>query len=177
MKKSSWLGLYWKDLFKISKKKRTNRLELLRASAFFEGFSDDQIELTSEFLHERKYAGDAFVFEVGHPGSALYFVTSGSISIEVPSKNDTIQLARLGATSFFGELALLDDSPRSASARTETDTTLLALPRSELDRMLKVNPILAGLIYKSLAKINSTRLRATIEGIQQADSMKLVANG
>lgn len=180
MKRADWLGFYWKDLFSRIGTKETNRLEFLKNTAFFQGFTPTQISLTAEFLHERKFAANEHIFEIGHPGAALYFVTEGEVSIEIPGESTVapVQLAKLSKGSFFGEMALIDDAPRSASARAETEVTVLALPRSELESMLQQTPFLGGLVFKALAQITSSRMKATLERMTtETRSLKVANNG
>ncbi|MGE0764324.1 MAG: Crp/Fnr family transcriptional regulator [Bdellovibrionales bacterium] len=180
MLKSKWIDFFWKDLFKKSLAKSQSREDFLQQTSFFQGFSPFQVHLMCEFLHSRQYVSGEHIFEVGHPGAALYFIEAGQVSIELPSEKGAspIAIALLEAGSFFGELALLDDAPRSASARAVKDVTVLALPRYELDRMLAQSPVLGGLVYRSLAQITSTRLKGTIDRLQKEDrTMKVAVNG
>lgn len=180
MKKYQWLSFLWQDLFKKLIVKKQDRIEFLSSTSFFHAFSPLQIGLTSEFLHQRQFAKDEFIFEVGHPGAALYFIEAGKVSIEISgdSHSGNVALAELGPGAFFGEMALLDDSPRSASARALTDVTVLAMPRSELERMLAQSPVLGGMVYKALAQITSARLKSTIERMQsETRPMKVAVNG
>lgn len=205
MAKHVWSEFLWLDIFKKFMAKEKPRLEFLKSTVFFNGFSDAQIALTSEFLHARHFPKGSFIFEKGHPGAALYFIEQGQVVVELPADEDemapsqasrspesskqggsadprnlhgTIHLATLGSGSFLGELALIDDETRSASARCESDCKVLALPRSELDRLCKENPTLGGLVFKALAQITSTRLKATIEKMQGENrKFKAVVNG
>ncbi len=179
MEKWNWIGFFWRDIFKRAIPRERSRIDFLKSTPFFLGFSDRQIELTNEFLHERQFAKEEHIFEIGHPGAALYLIESGEIAIEIPQeKSESIRVATLAAGSFFGELALIDEAPRSASARALVDTKVLALPRSELDRMREQSPHLGAMVYRSLAQITSARLKSTLERLQNEEpQMKMVVNG
>lgn len=179
----NWSKFLWQDVFRRAGKSKPSRVDFLRSSPFFIHFSSAQMQLTNEFLHQRSYESGEYIFELGHPGAALYFIESGQISIEVNGEDGLpVQLAVLEPGSFFGEMALLDDAPRSANARAQGKVSVLALPRAELDRMVKRSPEVGGLVYRALAEITSARLKATIERIQKENearksSIKMVANG
>lgn len=178
MAKTDWYSFLWKAIPK--KEKNKAKLSFLKETTFFEDFSQWELDIVHDFLHERIFQSGEAIFEKGQPGAVLYFIFKGKVSIEVPSEGGAVRkLAELSEGAFFGELALLDDSPRSATARAAEDTVVLALARSELERMLQDRPFVAAPVYRSLAKITGERLKSTIERIQkeQQTGLKAVANG
>lgn len=179
MAKTDWLSFFWQKLPKKSNQKNKGKLVFLRETLFFEDFSQWELSLVQDFLYERTFQEGEAIFEIGQPGAVLYFIFKGRVSIEVPSAESIRKLAELSDGAFFGELALLDDSPRSATARAATEVVVLALTRAELERMLKDRPLAAAPVYKSLAKITGNRLKSTIDRIQkeQNTQLKAVANG
>jgi CRP/FNR family cyclic AMP-dependent transcriptional regulator len=119
-------------------------------------------------VYEREYQENEFIFETDQPGAALFIVQSGEVSIEIlDSEVEITQIAILGKHSFLGELALLDESPRSASARALVPTKVYALFRKDLDRLCESNPDITTQIYKSLASLIGSRLKATNELIEK----------
>ncbi len=171
--KNSWLSHFWLTILPRTTRAAKNRVEFLKGTAFFEDFNSWELNIASSFLHERNFKANEPVFEKGQPGAALYFICKGTVSIEVTSDNLQVnKLAELEVGAFFGELALLDDSPRSATARAINDIVLLALPRSELERMLKERPLIAAPVYRSLAIMTGERLKSTIERIQKEQTNK-----
>lgn len=179
MAQSDWLDVFWKAITPKGQNKSKARRHFLRETAFFQGFSKWELDTVTEFLHERNFAPGEAIFEKGHPGATVYFVLTGKVSIEVPSEfGGAKRLAELGEHAFFGELALLDDSPRSATARAIEDTLVLALARSELERMVQERPLVAAPVYRSLARITADRLKSTIERIQiEQNGLRAVSNG
>ncbi len=107
---------------------------------------------------ETHLAGDA-IFSAGNPGSAMYIVASGSVIVE----KDGIELARLGAGSHFGEIALLDGEPRSATVRSAERSEVVALPRDRFQAALDADPGLAATVYRAFCRYLSARLRHTNE--------------
>ena len=105
--------------------------------------------MASDRILERKtYPPDAFVFKEGDAGDRAYVVQSGELEVVKTNEagTETI-LGTLGKGAFFGEMALLDDTPRMASVRTTVPTVLIIIGRQDFDeKMSKADPFLRGLI-------------------------------
>jgi CRP/FNR family cyclic AMP-dependent transcriptional regulator len=99
-------------------------------------------------------AGDVLVAE-GEPGDALYFIVAGQVAV----KRGGRLLAELGARDVFGEMALLDPGPRSATVEAKTDVTLLVLQRDDLDDLMRERPE----VPIGILKVVVGRLRRAIE--------------
>lgn len=178
--KTDWLSLFWQQILPKQNRVAKDRLTFLKSTAFFEEFNTWELQLAYSFLHERVFQSGEAIFEKGQPGAALYFIFSGTVSIEVQQDSQHLRrLAELPPGSFFGELALLDDSPRSATARAMTEVIALALPRAELERMMRERPLIAAPVYRSLAIMTGERLKTTINRIQKEETpeLKVVSNG
>lgn len=138
------------------------RLEFLRSTPFFDGLTDRQAFVMSRILHERSYSENEFIFEIGQPGAALFFIQEGTVAVEIPVEKEQVgQVAILTQGDFVGELALLDDSPRSASARVVKPTRALALFRNDLLSLAKIQSDITSQVYKALALVIGERLKAT----------------
>ncbi len=133
-------------------------IELLKDLPVFEGVTTKELVQIERGLHQRRYVKDETVFEEGIPGAGMYIVEQGEILIRKSSGEGFIQLATIGQRSFFGEMALLDEIPRSASAIAARETTLLALPQPYLDDLKERNPKLALKIVNNIAKLVCKRL-------------------
>ena len=148
-----------------------NKVKFLKKIPFFENLRRRQLQEVAKLVYERDYEENEHIFELGQPGAALFIIQQGEVSIEIPCKNgeigETTQLAVLNKLSFLGELALLDESPRSASARALTKTKALALFRKDLDRLGETHPDITAPIYRALATIIGNRLKATNELIDK----------
>src|SRR5258708_5111786 len=108
-----------------------NRKDLLRSVDMFEGLSEiDLDELAAEVI-ERRYPREQIVFAQGDVGTAMYIVAEGHVHIFLPGAS-AVALKDLARGDYFGELALFDDKPRSASARADTDVIALELTRATL---------------------------------------------
>ena len=111
----------------------------LRAVSLFAELSDEdleEIESHSEILTLR--AGEQ-LFAEGDRGDHAYVITDGEIEITKRANDHDVRLAIRTAGEVVGEMALLEDAPRSASGRARTDATLIAIPRSVIDALMESN--------------------------------------
>jgi CRP/FNR family transcriptional regulator, cyclic AMP receptor protein len=107
----------------------TPALELLAQVPLFQGLgSTAHQRIAARFIERRLEAGEV-LFREGEVGTALYVVADGEIEVLIGRGGREVTLARLGPRSHLGEMALLDDAPRSTSARATTRTTLLEVSR------------------------------------------------
>jgi uncharacterized membrane protein len=98
------------------------------------------------------------IFAQGDSGASMYIVESGDINIHLPGDaSRRISLKDIARGEYFGELALFDEMPRSASALATTDTVLLELQRDTLEGYLERRPKVAMAILRTM----SERLRET----------------
>jgi CRP/FNR family transcriptional regulator, cyclic AMP receptor protein len=94
---------------------------------------------------------NAVVFEQGQPGDLMYFIEQGQVKLgRVDPSGNELTLAILGPNEFFGEMSVMDDCGRSASAYALTDLTLLAVCRSSFNDLLLKHPQLALRIIATL---------------------------
>ena len=143
-----------------------DRIQFLKTVPFFDRLSNRQVKRVSDIMFERSYHADESIFEEGQPGAALFLILDGKIAIEICRETSTTRLAVLERGAFFGEMALLDDSPRSANARALEPTRALALYRNDLNGLRHRHPRTACQIYRSLASMIGDRLRSTNELVQ-----------
>lgn len=139
--------------------------QALQAVPFFAGMNqDDAAELAARLVLRRFGAGQV-IFHHGDPGGLLYIISKGKVKITYSTpEGQEATLAILGAGDFFGELALLDDSPRSASAEAMETTDTLTLHREDFRRYLGSNPDFALHVLQSMAR-NIRRLNSQLSDI------------
>ena len=96
------------------------------------------------------------VFEDNAPGDTLYIIESGRVQVSKTLDNGQEHVfAELGPSEFFGEMALLEEKPRSARVSTLTPTSLLAMPRDTFNTLIEQHPVVAA----NFLKVISARLR------------------
>lgn len=151
----------------VPTKKQTEleqRVQFIQKFQFFESLSKSQLKEIEPLFFERSYAEGEFLFELDQPGAALFILEEGEVAIEISSgTNQFTQIAVLKAGSFIGEIALLDNSPRSANAKALKPVKALALFRTDLNKLVDSHPEIAVHIFRGLGKVVSERLKKTNE--------------
>lgn len=124
----------------------------------FEGLEEQDLEELAAELKERKLKTGEMVFNQGDPGSSMYVVARGQVNIYLPTDLvKPLSLADIAVGQYFGEMALFDDKPRSASARAVEETLLYELARDVLSSYLERRPRAAMVILRTM----NERLRQT----------------
>ncbi len=139
------------------------RLREIHKMALFTELSRREVRVVDGFMHERNYLKDEVIFDEGEQGEAFYLVLEGQVLICRQGQTDE-PIATLGAGQFFGELALLDDAPRSAQARAADDCTLLVLFRGDFLGLMQSHSLIASKIAMQLARHLGARLRVSARG-------------
>lgn len=97
------------------------------------------------------YKAGAVLLEEGGRDQLMFVIESGSVEIFRTDGGAVKTIRTLGPGDFFGEMALLDDQPRTASARAATDCTVLALDAAALDALLRAHPEVAIRMLRTMA--------------------------
>ncbi len=153
------------ESFKDRLKPERSETQLALANVpIFKKMSWNEIRVIEGTVHVRKYTPGETVFKQGDPGSGMYIIVHGSVGIflEIPNEEPN-KLAELHEGDFFGEIALLDESPRSAGAVAMENSEIIGFYRPDLMNLLKLKPQLGAKILLSLSGVLATRLRATDE--------------
>jgi CRP/FNR family transcriptional regulator, cyclic AMP receptor protein len=132
--------------------------ELLRSTPLFEGLTADDLQVLAASVKPKPFKAGQMIFHQGDVGTEMYIVASGHVNIHLPGDaSRRVSLKDIASGEYFGELALFDDKPRSASALATTDATLLELSRDTLSGYLERRPRAAMAILRTM----SERLRET----------------
>jgi len=148
----------WGNLFKGEKKKKEHILTVLKDIPIFKGLNSRELDCVDRVLHKRHYDTDEVIFSQGSMGAGMYIVVDGLVKIVTEPSGNT--LAELGDGEFFGEIALLDESPRSATAIALTPCTVLGFFQGDLFGLTERNPRLGVKIVLKLSRIIGRRLIA-----------------
>jgi CRP/FNR family transcriptional regulator, cyclic AMP receptor protein len=126
--------------------------ETLATVPFFSGLDASSLESVGRGMRARRFRRSEVIFHLGDPGDALFIVMSGAIKIMLPSDTgDEAILATLRSGDVFGELALLDGAPRSATAVALEPTETLILPRAQFRELLATEPAIRDALLASIA--------------------------
>lgn len=130
----------------------------------FESLNEDEIEQLAELLTEVAYKAGSTIFYEKEAGDAMYILRTGAVRIWVHDEDvSEVTLAELQPGAFFGELAVLDGSERSATAEALSDSTLYRLSREDFHHFLLGHPPVALNMIREMGN----RLRQTNQLVSQ----------
>jgi CRP/FNR family cyclic AMP-dependent transcriptional regulator len=132
--------------------------ELLANAPLFSGFGSAELKRLARALYPRRHQAGEVILNEGEEAAGLYIVSSGQVEVvkDLGGPKETV-LATLGEGDFFGETALLDGYPRTASIRALGDVECLVMTRWDFLAELKSKPDMAVQALRTLAR----RLRQT----------------
>jgi len=137
------------------------RAPLLARSPLFAGLPRRLLaRLGTRFL-EKSYSPGEIVFQEGDPGRALFVVVEGTVEITQGTPQGEFVLRTLGPGDAFGEIALIDNFPRSASARTASLARLLILYKTDFDDLMDGNSQITNVVMRNLAHLLAVYARRT----------------
>jgi CRP/FNR family cyclic AMP-dependent transcriptional regulator len=142
----------WRWLQQVTDQDQLGRLNILEKVPLFAGLSGRQLGKLLVKFFEKEYAPGEIIFNEGEPGKALFIILAGSVSIYRAFNEGEELLAKLSAGGYFGELALIDDQPRFASARATEASRLLILYRSDFEDLIEGQRVLAIQVMGNLLK-------------------------
>ncbi len=116
------------------------RVAFLKESHLFRGASDKDLAAVAEIMKENTYAAEEMVFSEGSPADSFYMIYRGRIRLTRRAKDRSVNVATLFPGDYFGERGLLKGGIRNATAKTESDTILLILYRTEFKKLLNRMP-------------------------------------
>lgn len=142
-----------------------SKLAFLQRIRLFAGIKKRRLIHVLESLQERTYLKGETIFAQGDIGRALFIVFSGKIALSRfdPATQKSEVLAEVSQGEFFGEMALLEEMPRTATAAALEETKVFMLFKIKLESLLFARPAIGVIIASQLAKILSARLRVYLD--------------
>jgi CRP/FNR family transcriptional regulator/CRP/FNR family cyclic AMP-dependent transcriptional regulator len=127
-------------------------IDALRRCALFAKVDDESLRSCAAHLRVRRFRRGETIFHQGDPGDSLYIVESGAVKIVLPSPEggEEAIIATLGHGDFFGELAILDGAPHSATAVALEPTEALVLHRDPFERLIDTDRSLRMALFAGL---------------------------
>ena len=154
------------------------RLAFLRDVRLFTAFAETDLAALGQRLRERTLRKNQVLFREGDPGDEMFLICHGTVLVSKVVKGKVEQLLnRIGPGEFFGEMSLLDGSPRSATIQAETDTMLLVLDRKSLNQLIEVSPHAAAAFFYAMVHVFIERLRKSDVRLTEATRWGLEATG
>jgi CRP/FNR family transcriptional regulator, cyclic AMP receptor protein len=139
----------------------------LRGCPLFETLSSDQLRAVAALATRREVPGGELLFKEGDAGAEMYVVVAGRVRISkrVPGVGEEA-LSILEPGSYFGEMAMIDDAPRSADALAHTPCAVAVIRREDLDQLMFVDKELAYALLWTFVRTLTVRLREMNDKIQ-----------
>ncbi|MCM2263922.1 MAG: cyclic nucleotide-binding domain-containing protein [Desulfuromonadales bacterium] len=139
---------------------KAEAFDVIRGSSIFQGISDAEFSRLAEFCEERQMAEGTTVFIENMPGESLFLIRKGTIRIsKMFAEGDEKTLVVLGPEDIFGEMAVVDGLPRSATARVAEDADLISLNKKDFESLCKSSPELALKLAMNIMRVFSIRVR------------------
>ena len=135
-----------------------NRIELLRNVPLFSGLDRRDLRDVASTMKERRFnAGDVLAQE-GHSGVGFFVIEEGEARVDVGGR----EVRRIGPGDYFGEIALIAESPRTATITAETSLLALGLTSWEFRPIVETNASIAWKLLEALAKKFGEAERAAV---------------
>jgi signal transduction histidine kinase len=142
-------------------------LDELRGVPLFADLSEEDLEQLYQMAETVSIPAGELVFEEGSPGDALYVVLDGELEISKRQGGQDVVLAVRGTGEFIGEMALLEQAPRSASVRTLRESRLLVISQAAFETLLSCSPS----AHLRMLRAVTSRLRSTESMLVQSEKM------
>ncbi len=131
----------------------TKPITLLQEVTLFRPFSDKAKNYLSECMHKHRFGEGDIIVRQGDAGNSLFIIVEGVVGVRVQSpEGESIEVARLGAGEFFGEMALLTGEDRAATIIALTGTYLFEITKEDIKPLLENEPDVRALVTKVLTQ-------------------------
>lgn len=142
---------------------------LLSRAPLFAELEQKELEALAKTGERREFGRDEVIFAANEPADGLYVIATGRVKVCVSSVGGReLILATLGPEQFFGEMALLDDEPRSASVVAQLPTVAYRIRRDDFNRLLEHHPGIARKLLRELS-LRLRRSNAQMESLATLD--------
>ena len=136
-------------------------VSFLSTYPIYRDFEPQDIDVLSQICEEEKHGDKDVIFKAGGPGSAMYIIKSGTVKIWIETEKRRKLIALLSDGEFFGEMSLIDNSPRSATVTAEGDTELVKLSLEGFARLKSEFSSTGFKVVGVLLKFMAARIRRT----------------
>jgi CRP/FNR family transcriptional regulator, cyclic AMP receptor protein len=155
------ISALWGNIFKEQAPDKSI-VSILKRVPIFSQLSKTELNLMEKIVYLRNYHEEEIIFVEGEPGAGMYIIESGKVRICLgPNTDEANEICVLESGDFFGDLALIDDAPRSATAVSLTSSRLIGFFRSDLISIINRTPRMGVKIQHNILKILVRRLRKT----------------
>lgn len=147
-------------------------IDILKNVKFFDTLTEDELKEIASFSKPEEYKEGETIFSEGDEGERLFVILSGAVRISktIPGMGEEA-LCVLRTGDYFGEMALIDNAPRSADARTHEDASLMTLSKKDLETLMSEKKDMGYKILSKFVETLSQRLRDTNDKIRSFFAM------
>ena len=135
-------------------------VDILKNISLFEGLEESDLKRISQVVKQRTFPKATVIFREGEQGDAFYLIQEGTVEVvKHEGKEDKVvsTISQTDKTSFFGEMALIEGAPRSATIRAATELKALVIEKNDFDMLLRLNSFISLRIMTALSR----RLRSS----------------
>ena len=144
------------------KKMREDIINYLIDFPLFDDLKGNQLNIVADHMNYYEINKSAILFKEGDKGNYICFVLDGVIDVLKKSvTGDSVVIAALPKGRSFGEMSIIDNFPRSATAKARTKSSFLTLTQTSFDKILKDYPTIGITILKGISRTLSQNLRHT----------------
>ncbi|MCH7939387.1 MAG: cyclic nucleotide-binding domain-containing protein [Candidatus Marinimicrobia bacterium] len=159
----------WENIFRSKKSELSETAFALHHVPIFSTLSKRELREIEKIVHHRQYQPGEVIFNQGDPGLGMYIIIKGQVQIVNNQDPDNITVySEVSDGDFFGDLALVDDSDRSATALSSSETRLIAFFRPEMQDIITRFPAIGNKLLMGLASVIAQRLRKTNDYLIEA---------
>ncbi len=138
---------------------------------FMKDLTDKEKQIFTGFIRRREFEKDDVVFKQGDKSNSLFFITRGSvdITINIDDKGNKIRVSTIPSGTFFGEIALLDNTPRSANVEACEPLITYVLTREDFEILKERHSNISIALLTNISKLFAARLRAANQMISELE--------
>ena len=140
---------------------RERLITFLLETPMFERLSPGELMEIVPIVDVVPYRAGEVVFSEGDAGDAWYVIYKGAVDVLRQGRSGEVAINRLGPRTCFGEIAILDGSPRSASIRTSEDSVMFRIPREAFDSLIEAEHLVAYKLIHQMAILLASRQRGS----------------
>lgn len=140
---------------------RERLITFLLETPMFEKLDPEEIMEIIHIVEVDQYQAGDIVFREGDPGDAWFVLYRGSVEVLKQGATGEKKIVELGSKACFGEISILDGSPRSASIRVSEDSVVLRVPRNTFAGLIDDNHLVAYKLLHHMAILLAERQRST----------------
>lgn len=147
---------------------RKEELQEVKTSALLAGLSDQDLADLATICHDKDLAEGMTIFIENMQGESLYLIREGAVRItRLLAEGDEETLVILGPEEAFGEMAVLENAPRAATAKVVEKARLIAIRRADFDKLCHENPRLGIKVMRNILQMFSRRVRENSKEYQE----------